>query len=53
MRKLNTEWLEKSPTNADLTAMREIRKLLDEFYPEVRIAILEYCLIVANKDNEA
>lgn len=40
-------------SNTDLTAMERIREILDEFYPEARIAILEYCLSVANKDLEA
>lgn len=39
--------------NTDLKAMEDIRKILDEFYPEIRVAILEYCLMVAHKDEEA
>lgn len=38
--------------NTDLTAMERIRIILDEFYPEARVAMLEYCLFVANKDME-
>lgn len=37
----------------DLEAMQKIRDILNDFYPEVRIAILEYCLMVAKKDLEA
>lgn len=37
----------------DIEAIESIRKTLDDFYPEIRIAILEYCLLVANKDLEA
>lgn len=37
----------------DLEAMQKIRDALDEFYPEIRTAILEYCLVVARKDEEA
>ena len=39
--------------NTDLKAMEDIRKILEDFYPEVRLAILEYCLMIANKDMEA
>lgn len=39
--------------NTDLNAMERIRIILDEFYPEARVAILEYCLFIAHKDEES
>lgn len=36
----------------DIGAIMQIGDVLDEFYPDVRIAILEYCLFIANKDLE-
>jgi len=40
-------------SNTDLEAMTKIREILNEFYPEIRKAILVYCLEVAEKDLEA
>ena len=40
-------------SNTDLEAITKIRKVLDEFYPEVRKAMLIYCLEVVEKDLEA
>jgi hypothetical protein len=39
--------------NLDLVAIERIRKVLNEFYPDVRKAILEYCLFITEKDMEA
>lgn len=39
--------------NTDLKAIEDIRKILDDFYPEVRVKILEYCLFVAIHDEQA
>ena len=36
----------------DIIVIEKIRELLADFYPEVAIAILEYSLMVANKDLE-
>lgn len=36
----------------DLEALKKIREILNEFYPEVRYAMLEYSLLIAQKDLE-
>ncbi len=38
---------------SDIEAIASIRKTLEGFYPEITVAILEYCLIIATKDMEA
>ncbi len=38
--------------NLDLEALGKIRTILNEFYPEVRKAMLEYCLFITEKDLE-
>lgn len=40
------------PVMTDLEAIEQIRGILDEFYPDVRKAILEYCLFITEKDLE-
>jgi len=45
--------IRKEKEMTDLEALGKIRKILDEFYPEVRKAMLEYCLMVTEKDLEA
>ena len=38
--------------NFDLEAIKKIRDILSEFNEDGRVLILEYCLMVAKKDNE-
>lgn len=50
--KKGSEAMKIKKARTDVGAIMQIGDLLDEFYPDVRIAILEYCLIIANKDLE-
>jgi hypothetical protein len=37
---------------SDIAVIAQIGELLNEFYPDVRKAILEYCLFITEKDLE-